>query len=263
MQTYLESWLVAKEAAGRKPSTMSQYREATRRFLVPCLGNIKLSELRASHIEEMLSSMESDGRGVVTQRRTVAVLSSALGTAVKKRLVTWNVCQQLELPPVNAEVRPVWDARQVREFLDDAEVDRFAALWRIYALLGLRRGEALALSWDVVNLETGTLRVQRTLGEVGGQLVWGAPKTANGSRTVALDPATVTALRSHRSRQSAEKLALGGAYDDQGLVFAMENGRAIWPGSISDRFHRLSEVSGLPRIRLHDLRGSADRDTSW
>ncbi|HWE68740.1 MAG TPA: site-specific integrase [Acidimicrobiales bacterium] len=135
--------------------------------------------------------------------------------------------------------------------------DRLAALWRIYSLAGVRRGEALALSWDCVNLESGEFRVQRTLGEVAGKLSWSTPKTMNGMRTVAVDPRTVSALRTHRSRQAAEKLALGRGCHDEGLVFAAEDGRPIWPGSNSDRFHVLGARAGLPQIRLPYLRHSA------
>jgi len=257
MSAYLKDWLKAKESAGRKPSTLGQYTDLTDRFLVPHLGHVRVNDLRARHVESMIAAMEAEGRGLVTRRRTVAVLSSALGSAVKRRLVTWNVCQQIEQPPERSEPRPVWDANQVRLFLESAGSDRLAALWRVYCLTGVRRGEGLGLSWDSMDLESGEIRVVRTLGEVGSKLVWGTPKTAKGMRTVALDPGTVAALRSHRGRQAAEKLALGAGYLDEGLVFAAANGRPIWPGSVSDRFHALSEAAGLPRIRLHDLRHSA------
>jgi integrase len=254
---YLKDWFRAKEAAGRKPSTLAQYQDLMLRFLEPQLGKVKLADLRAVHVEAMLASMEAEGRGIVTRRRTVAVLSSALGSAVKRRLVPWNVCQQLELPPERTERRPVWDAGQAQKFLAHVGKDRLAVLWRLYCLRGLRRGEALALAWEDVDLETGTLWIHRNLGEVDGKLTWGTPKTVNGTRSVAVDPLTVTELRSHRRRQATEKLALGAAYDDQNLVFAAENGRPIWPGSVSARFHVLSDAAGLPRIRLHDLRHSA------
>jgi integrase len=74
---------------------------------------------------------------------------------------------------------------------------------------------------------------------------------------VAIDPGTVATLRSHRSHQAAEKLALGAGYLDEGLVFAAADGRPLWPGFVSDRFHVLSDAAALPRIRLHDLRHSA------
>lgn len=256
VESYLEGWLDVKGST-RKPATVAQYRDLAKRFLVPHLGRLKLADLRADHVEAMLAAMDAEGRGVVTRRRTVAVLSSALASAVKRRLVTWNVCAQLELPTERAQRRPVWDAAELTRFLAHVEGDRLAALWRLYALVGLRRGEALALRWDDVDLEAGSLRVERTLGEVGGKLVRGEPKTVNGRRTVSLGPASVDALRAHRKRQLTERDALGDAYDDAGLVFCRQDGGPLWPGTVTTRFHALSAAAGLPTIRLHDLRHSA------
>jgi integrase len=60
--------------------------------------------------------------------------------------------------------------------------------------------------------------------------------------------------RQHRQRQEAERDEWGDDYEGQDLVFCLENGAPIHPHSLSQTFERLVEKSGLPRIRLHDLR---------
>jgi hypothetical protein len=119
----------ARDAAGRKASTIAQYRNLTKRYLTPHLGHVKLSDLRATHVEKMLASMETEGRGLVTRRRTVAVLSSALGSAVKRRLIPWNVCSQIEQAPERSEPRPVWDAAQARQFLASVQAGNVNLKW--------------------------------------------------------------------------------------------------------------------------------------
>jgi integrase len=44
---------------------------------------------------------------------------------------------------------------------------------------GLRRGEALALRWDNVDLAAGEIRVRETVGRLSGRLVFSEVKTAN------------------------------------------------------------------------------------
>jgi integrase len=83
------------------------------------------------------------------------------------------------------------------------------------------------------------------------------PKTAAGERTVSLDPATVTMLKALRKRQAAERLAAFGAYDDQGLVFAREDGSPVPPDYVSRHFSTLAAAAGLPRITLHQGRHTA------
>jgi integrase len=82
------------------------------------------------------------------------------------------------------------------------------------------------------------------------------PKTAKGRRSLALDPATVAALRQHRARQAEERLAVGPRWQDSGLVFTWPDGRPIHPQRFSTWFEQLARAAGLPRIRLHDMRHS-------
>jgi len=153
-----------------------------------------------------------------------------------------------------------WNGAQLRTFLDSIDHDRLRGCWWLLANTGMRRGEALGLRWSDVDLEAGTLRITRTLITTDVQrkgspgMAWGTPKTAKGRRTVALDPATVTALRTHRTRQREERLAMGPGYEDQDLVVCQIDGTPIHPKTISYQFGKAILAAKLPRIRLHDLR---------
>jgi integrase len=90
-------------------------------------------------------------------------------------------------------------------------------------------------------------------------------KTASGRRALALDPATLEALREHRQRQAAER-AVAELVDGNDLVFTWPDGRALHPDLITDWFRRHAKRAtweqdgrqkvGLPAIRLHDVRHS-------
>ena len=192
-----------------------------------------------------------------TQHRVLKALSSALGAAERRRLISSNVCRQVEIAPERTPSRPVYDLTQLNQLLGSIAEDRLVALWRIYAVLGLRRGEALALKWSRIDFEQGTIRVEESLGTVNGRLSWGPPKSESGRRTIAVDATTLAAVKSHRARQNGEKLALGAGYADDDLVFAREDGAALRPEWVSKRFHLLTDAAKLPRIHLHDLRHSA------
>lgn len=61
-------------------------------------------------------------------------------------------------------------------------------------------------------------------------------------------------LREWRKRQLEERLLLGASREDHGLVFARPEGTPLHPDFFSQSFERLVAKSGLPAIRLHDLR---------
>ena len=91
---------------------------------------------------------------------------------------------------------------------------------------------------------------------VNGEARTGEPKTRAGRRNIALDPATVAALRSHRVQQAQHRLAFGGRWQDTGLVVTREDGSPASPQIFSKSFVAEARKAGLPRIRLHDLRHS-------
>jgi integrase len=80
-------------------------------------------------------------------------------------------------------------------------------------------------------------------------------KTPKGRRSLALDPATLAALRAHQGRQAEEKALVGGS-QDSGLVLTMPDGSPIHPQRLSAWFLQHTSAAGLPRIRLHDVRHS-------
>jgi Phage integrase family len=83
-------------------------------------------------------------------------------------------------------------------------------------------------------------------------------KTAHSERIIALDRTTVAALRAHRSRQQAERASAGEDYLDSGYVFTRLSGDPMAPDWLSRYFRQLNDdASGLPPIRLHDLRHGA------
>ena len=97
-----------------------------------------------------------------------------------------------------------WNVNEARAFLDFLAGDRLEALWVTLLTTGLRRGEALGLKWDYVDMDAGRLAGRRTLVSVGYQVRWSEPKGAASRRVVALDPATVAA-RSKRTGPASSK----------------------------------------------------------
>lgn len=73
---------------------------------------------------------------------------------------------------------------------------------------------------------------------------------------MALDEATVAALKAHRAQQATERLAFGPGYENNALIFTREDGTPLHPVLFSQSFEAHVRRLGLPAIRLHDLRHS-------
>jgi integrase len=148
------------------------------------------------------------------------------------------------------------EPEQLRALLAHVRADSLYAAWMLFATTGMRRGEVAGLRWADVDLDTGRASPRRPRVVVNYDVVVSEPKTAKGRRSLALDPATVAALREHRTRQVEQRLAVGPRWQDSGLVFTWPDGRAIHPQRFSNWFEQHTRAAGLPRIRLHDVRHS-------
>ena len=170
--------------------------------------------------------------------------------------VARNVAASADLPKGMAPEMHVWSPDQLRVFLDHARRDRLYAAWLLFATTGMRRGELAGLRWPDVDLDANRISPRRPRVVVNYEVHVSEPKTAKGRRSLALDPATVAALRQHKARQAEERLAVGPRWHDSGLVFTWPDGRPIHPQRLSTWFEQLARAAGLPRIRLHDVRHS-------
>ena len=259
---YLEvDWLPAMRACVRA-STWDSYARNIRLHIVPALGGVALQALTPARLNEfyagLLQDGRTDGRGGLapkTVRYLHGILRKALADAVRWNLVQRNVADQADAPSrAGAADMMTWTAEELGRFLDFVVDDRFYGAWVLAATTGLRRGEVLGLRWSDVDLDSGRLAVRQTLVSVAYETKFSTPKTKRGRRSVSLDATTVMALRSHRKRQLEDRMAWGSAYQDSGLVVTRENGVLVHPDRFTQMFDKQVKNSGLPRIRLHDLR---------
>ncbi|WP_193596239.1 tyrosine-type recombinase/integrase [Microbacterium sp. YJN-G] len=193
------------------------------------------------------SQARSDrGDGSAAVAASYRALKTILATAERDDIIAKNPCRLR-----NASASPVIDrkpatAEQVRA-LAEAMPDRYAAAVTLAAWSGLRSGELRALARRHIDLENGTVRVERAVVEVDGKTpVFGPTKTAGSRRTVALPGFVIDVLKKHLDQ-----------YVDQGaeeLMFGTASGAILTRHWLGDMFRRAREQVGLPALRWHDLR---------
>ena len=257
---FLEGWLRDSAAKRVRPKTLVRYRELVRLHIAPEIGRIPLARLTPQHVEKMLSGVAAKGASPRTVEHCRAVLRNALHHAMRHNLVGRNVAALADAPSVPAREFQALTPYAARRVLEAVKSDRLEALFTVCLACGLRQSEALGLRWSDVNVDAGTLTIQRTLQRVNGAFTFFPPKTARSRRTIAMPAPVAAALRQHMKRQLEERMVMGAAWESDtwgALVFTNEVGRPLTSFHVSRRFSKLLRLAGLPMMRYHDLRHGA------
>jgi integrase len=248
---YLEDRWLPHAATRVRPSTHERYASLLRRHVEPRIGRMQLAKLRPIHVQSVLDSMLADNLAPRTVGQAYRVLSSALRQGVRWQVLATNPANAVSPPRPDRPELTVPDAAAVRTLIDTAAGPvRMAIL--LSASTGMRRGEVLGLRWSAI--EGTQVRVTTSLQRAHGKLVFVAPKTDRGRRSVALPPVTLEALKRWRKDQAERRLLLGAAWHDADVVVDRGDGRPLDPAEFSHAFQRLAERAGLKGARLHDLR---------
>lgn len=259
---WLDKWLTGYKKGQLKPSTYQSYEILINVHIKPALGKIPMAKLQAHMLQSFyngkLAAGRADGKGGLSTRMVRylhAIIRQALEQAVKEGLLVRNVADATSPPTVkNKQMRPLTE-NELLFFFEAAKGDRMFPAYVLAATTGLRRGELLGLCWDSVGLEHGVITVKRQLIPLrDGLSLEETTKSKSGRRSITLTDDAIRELKVWRKRQAQEKLLLGEAYQDTGLVFCKEDGTPIDPREFTKRFQRQLAKAGLPKVRLHDLR---------
>ena len=239
------------------------------------LGQRRALSITRDDIEDLVDFTLTEGRkrggkpgtplGTRSARLMLGRLSAAFEMGIDDRKLAFNPCRKVRVTSGPKTPRDTWSEAELRAFLAVSDADRLAPVWRLLSY-GARRGEAAGLLWNrrvkigsetvrTVDISAKTIAIGPTRVMVGGKVVdKDSPKSDNGWRVLPVDDVVTAGLEALQARQMDEALTAGPAYEGGQHVASDALGRPVSPEWLSDEFHRLAAVAGVPRIRLHDSR---------
>ena len=124
------------------------------------------------------------------------------------------------------------------------------------ALLGLRRGEMLALRWDNIDFKTKTIHIRSNMVRGENNFIIKAPKSEAGIRDLRVGDEVLVELKKARTQYMTDALSYDGNFQNLNFVIRQEDGSPLCPDSMTRKWSRFLKDNNLPHIRLHDLRHS-------
>jgi integrase len=172
VKEWLDTWLDTYKKDNLRPSTYNSYKMVIRLYLKPHLGDVLLKDLQTNQIQQVLNWLYKEGRQVKKtkkkkeqkqpkglSRRTVeltrTVIKAALDKAVEDDLIIKNPAKGTTLPKEERKKVKPFTRDDALKFLEFVEDDRLYAIYYLMFSTGLRRGEALGLKWQDIELAEG------------------------------------------------------------------------------------------------------------
>lgn len=234
--------------------TANNYRQAIDHHITPHLGHHRLHKLRPHHIDALYATLRQQGLAPKTIRNIAGTLHTALNQAVRWGWIARNPATQAEPPTAKRRPITVPTAAQVLAVTQHARPD-FAAMIRLAATTGHRRGSLLALRWTDVDLDTGQVTFARAIANVNGDLIEKGTKVDRVDRST-LGPVTLEVLRQHRARCAETALACGRPLPPDAFLFHqdVDHHRPWHPGGVNRRWATACAKAGVSGVRFHDVK---------
>ena len=246
-----------------RPRTVAIYGDAIDLRLVPVLGGILLHRLGPADIRRMHRAALRDGSSPRTVGIAHGVLRTALAAAVRDGLVDRNV--GVSRPPARRRAPRARRPRRggcreaARRHRSDATGSPPPMPSRSApGCARARCSRSAGPTWTSTPAPSSSA-VTLARRDIDGERVYvlDQVKTARSRRVVALPPFVVEALREHRRRQLAERLAAGNRWGDHDLVFSTRYGEPISGSVLTHALADACAAAGIPKVRWHALRHSA------
>ncbi|MGW3232440.1 tyrosine-type recombinase/integrase [Kitasatospora sp. NPDC001095] len=288
----MDRWL--KQHRG-EDTTRQGYEPKVRLHIKPHLGSVKVVEVTDDRLDDFYRMLETTpsptkgGKplGPKSVRHIHNALSAAFETVTGPRKLLKTNPVHTANPPTERQIKA---AEPTFPTLNDAETAHFlgeiwkpcgnracdgrthhclrdAPLWTSYAATSCRRSEVLGWMWDLIDWDTGSIKLRWVVVEEGNTFrLRKLTKDGDDDAVIYVDPALLKVLRWQWERQQEEKARLGSTWVEHGLVFARDGfklqkdrqaGGPQDPEKVSARWRTARNRLHLPEdFRLHDWRGS-------
>ena len=253
---WMDEWFEAYAKVKVRPSSHQTYKGYIENHIKPNIGDIPIEKLTSLQLQKFYRLLLTEGRvpriesekqpkglSAKTVRNINQIISSALNLAIEQRLILTNPADACALPKLEHREMKTLPVEQLTSFLREAKESGVFEMYYIELATGLRRGELLGLKWSDIDLEHGSLRVQRQIARIDGEIVEAPLKTKNAYRTLPLSADAIDVLKTQKKKCGNSQ-----------YVFPSPTGGPISPDSVLHMLHRVLKRAGLPKVRFHDLR---------
>ena len=249
LRAFADVWL-ARKAKERAKNTVTNYRFELK-YACEVLGDKPIQSIKPLDIRRLMDYLSERGLSIRTQRKVLERLRCLFKEALALEVVYKDPTAAIKIATPSGQDDPPGRALEPEEIralllaMATGKSQEMPLLIRLLLATGLRRGEALALTWADVDF-SGVLNVRRSFGRAG----FTTPKTKNSRRTVPI-PKDALGLLAERYQ---ELMTAGHSPLELKACFVFGHTKPLDYNAPNHYLTRLCQRAGVRHIRIHDLR---------
>lgn len=180
-----------------------------------------------------------------TQNAYLSVLSLIFAYAVREGIIKYNVAENAKLPSgLKREHRRPPTDEEIKRIDKSANIDG-GLLAQFFLYTGLRRGEAVALTWGDIDFKEKTITVNKSTHWESNTPVVDTPKTTAGIRKCILPDLLIAPLKKLKRKRKANK---------NDIVFCDADGKMFTNKRFASCWKNYQKAAGLQGVTPHMLR---------
>lgn len=263
---FLEYWLKEYKEGKIAKNTYRLHERNINNHIIPFFQKIQLEDLSFKLYQQFINHLIEKNYS----KRTVEIVHGTMYGALQKakllKKIHDNPCTDVSIYSAkekrekeNKTVAKFIPYEKIELFLDTALSDNYTyyIFFRFLIETGVRKGEALALQWDNVDLSNHRIRITQSLdyeAETDNEL-FGDTKTYHSIREIPITKRLAIDLLAHKVRQNDNIFRFKESYKGElNLVFCRENGSPLPKSTLFNAFRRILKKSDLPYLSIHTLR---------
>lgn len=269
VNAYIQNWLITVKKPTMKPASFDRLeRTFEKQIKTTSVGRSQLGTLSSIEIQTLLNSY-TETLAYSTIKKVHGLLNSCFRYAVAVRDVPYNPVDGVFLPKEenltiktkHIQIMSDSDLQVLEHAMDSLYSNgqpryQYAAAYVLIANTGLRSGEALALTWDNVDLVNKTVTVVQNASRIkkrdneaskGSEQIITTTKTKSGTRQIPLNEKATTALKYLKGQQEHRHIQTN-------FVIATSNGNMVVQNSFYRIFQNMQKSLGLCPVTIHALR---------
>lgn len=268
---FFTEWLFNVHFIGKKPSTKERYEGIYRNYIKnSSIYNIKIKDLKPRDIQYYYNNLIKSGKRTGIVESLHKLIAPCVRYAYDSDIIIKDYTRAIKIPTESEDIKlsrkrkiTPFTLEEQWKFVNAIKGHELEALFFTALNTGLRQGELLALTWDDVNLDKGSVSVNKTVksvaevnesGRYKAEIMIQTPKSKKGKRDVKIPKRLIILFKQHKKKQLENKIGLAGGYYDNNLVFSNSYGKHLDASNVRKKFKKLLKDNNIREIAFHDLR---------